>query len=210
MNIWSWFRNGGPLLGGAIVLALNNNAAAKKKGKVQRADGIKVKIRGEKSSRAEFRALWQASKRKDILLLLPIFWAPYSNQYSGNFQTYYFGLISTLLDYKGFSVKKRINIGFYYIIALHIIAWTDNISELSRFSGILRGQESFSQAVAFGLNTKNWHGGHVPLIVNMVLLGLAIYPTYLVMRDHVPVEAGSKQPVEEASIEEAAAEGSPK
>lgn len=36
---------------------------------------------------------------------------------------------------------------------------------------------------------------------------LAIYPTYLVMRDHVPVEAGSKQPVEEASIEEAAVGG---
>ena len=34
MNIWLWFRTGGPLVGGAIVLALNNNAAAKKKGKV--------------------------------------------------------------------------------------------------------------------------------------------------------------------------------
>lgn len=32
---------------------------------------------------------------------------------------------------------------------------------------------------------------------------LAIYPTYIVMRDHVPVEAGSKQPVEEANTEEA-------
>lgn len=41
---------------------------------------------------------------------------------------------------------------------------------------------------------------------------LAVYPTYLVMRDHVPVETESKQPVEEAnaeenSIDEAAAEG---
>lgn len=271
MNIWLWFRTGGPLLGGAIVLALNNSAAAEKKGKVghqvyiifialqclsvplayflsppekvQRADGSKVIIRGEKSFKAEFRALWRASQRKDIILLLPIFWAAYFNQYAGNFQTYYFGvraraligfvsnfgtllssqLISTLLDYKGFSVKKRITVGFYYIIALHIVAWvygwviqekytanppaldwadagftegffvlllwdfarqalqnwlyyllatkTDNISELSRFSGILRGQESFAQAVAFGLNTQNWHGGRVPLIVNTVLLG---------------------------------------
>lgn len=284
MNIWLWFRTGGPLLGGAIVLALNNNAAAKKKGKVghqvyiifialqclavplayflsppekvQRADGSKVIIRGEKSFKAEFRALWQASKRKDIILLLPIFWAAYFNQYSGNFQTYYFGvraraligfvsnfgtllssqLISTLLDYKAFPVKKRITIGFYYTVALHIVAWvygwviqekytanppafdwadagftegffvlllwdfarqalqnwlyyllatkTDNISELSRFSGILRGQESFAQAVAFGLNTQNWHGGRVPLIVNTVLLGKfcsAVYHT----DDHV-------------------------
>lgn len=32
---------------------------------------------------------------------------------------------------------------------------------------------------------------------------LAVYPTYIVMRDHVPVEAGDKQPVEEANTEEA-------
>lgn len=32
---------------------------------------------------------------------------------------------------------------------------------------------------------------------------LAVYPTYIVMRDHVPVEAGAKQPVEEANTEEA-------
>lgn len=116
MNIWLWFRTGGPLLGGAIVLALNNDAAAKRKGKVghqvyiifitlqclsvplacflsppdkvQRADGSKVITRGEKSFEAEFRALWQASKRRDIVLLLPVFWAAYFNQYAGNFQTY--------------------------------------------------------------------------------------------------------------------------
>ena len=34
MDIWLWFRTGGPLVGGAIVLALNNNAEAKAKGKV--------------------------------------------------------------------------------------------------------------------------------------------------------------------------------
>ncbi|KAG8158197.1 hypothetical protein KVR01_011958 [Diaporthe batatas] len=280
MNIWLWFRTGGPLLGGAIVLALNNNAAAKRKGKVghqvyiifialqclsvplayflsppekvQRADGSKVIIRGEKSFKAEFRALWQASKRKDVILLLPIFWAAYFNHNFGTLLSSQ--LMSTLLDYRGFPVRKRITVGFYYTIALHIVAWvygwviqekytanppafdwadagfvegffvlllwdfarqalqnwlyyllatkTDNISELSRFSGILRGQESFAQAVAFGLNTQNWHGGRVPLIVNTALLVLAVYPTYLVMRDHVPVEAGPKASAEEANFEE--------
>ncbi|KAH7044053.1 hypothetical protein B0J12DRAFT_760519 [Macrophomina phaseolina] len=34
MNIWLWFRTGGPLLGGLIVLAMNNDANAKSKGKV--------------------------------------------------------------------------------------------------------------------------------------------------------------------------------
>ncbi|KAF4919763.1 UNC93-like protein [Colletotrichum viniferum] len=284
MNIWLWFRTGGPLVGGAIVLALNNDAGAKKKGKVgyqtylvfialqclsvpfalalsppekvQRTDGSKVIIKAEKSFSAEFRELFRISKRKD---------------YSGNFQSYYFGvraraligfvsnfgtllssqLISTLLDYKGFSVKKRINIGFYYVVVWHIIAWvygwviqekytanppaydwedkgftegffvlllwdfarqalqnwlyyllatkTDNISELARFSGVLRGQESFAQAVAFGLNTRKWRGGRVPLAINTILLGLAVYPTWLVVRDHVPIETEKLATVEEGS-----------
>lgn len=73
----------------------------------------------------------------------------------------------------------------YYLLS----TMTDNISELcksnpnssvlpthywydiARLSGILRGQESFSQAVSYGLNSKKWHGGRVPLIVNTILLG---------------------------------------
>ncbi|KAF2831971.1 MFS general substrate transporter [Ophiobolus disseminans] len=303
MNIWLWFRTGGPLVGGAIVLALNNDAGAKKKGKVgyetylvfialqciavplalalsppdkvQRSDGSKVIIKAEKSFKDEFRALWRVSKRKDILLLLPIFYAAYFNQYTGNFKTYYFGiraralmgfvanfgtllssqLMSSFLDYKKLTVKKRITFGFYYVIVWHVIAWvygwviqskytrtkpsfdwedsgftegffviilwdfarqslqnwlyyllatkTDNISELSRFSGILRGQESFGQAVSFGLNTRKWTGGRVPLIVNTILLVGAIYPTWLVVRDHVPVEAAdaSKDAVAEVPLD---------
>lgn len=63
------------------------------------------------------------------------------------------------------------------------------MSELTRFCGILRGQESFGQSVAFGLNTEKWKGGRVPLGVNTVLLVLAAYPTWLAMREHVPIEA---------------------
>jgi hypothetical protein len=271
------------------VLALNNNAAAKKKGKVgyqvylvfialqciacplalalsppskvQRSDGTKVVIQRESSFKNEFKALWRVSKRKDVLLLLPIFYAAYFNQYSSNFKAYYFGvraralmgfvsnfgtllssqLISQFLDYKHLSVKKRITYGFFYVIFLHVVAWvygwviqekytrsnpvfdwedggfveaffviilwdfarqalqnwlyyllatkTDNISELTRFAGVLRGQESFGQAVAFGLNTKKWKGGRVPLGVTTALLVLSVWPTWLVVRDHVPVEA---------------------
>ncbi|KAL3419878.1 DUF895 domain membrane protein [Phlyctema vagabunda] len=310
MNIWLWFRTGGPLVGGAIVLALNHSAAQKKKGKVgyetylvfialqclsipiallltppekvQRSDGSKVIVRAEKSFKAEFKALWRLTYNK-ILLLLPVFWAAYFNQYSGNFQTYYFGvraraligfvgnfftllsstIMSVLLDYKKLPVIKRIRYGsveirerssevvitipsrFFYVVAVHILAWvygwviqekytanppsydwedsgfiegffviilwsfaqqslqnwlyylvstmTDNISELSRFTGILRGQESFAQAVSFGLNTRSWTGGRVPLAVNTILLGLAVVPTWLVVRNHIPVEAGRKQ-----------------
>ncbi|TVY36686.1 UNC93-like protein [Lachnellula subtilissima] len=309
MNIWLIFRTGGPLVGGAIVLALNHGAKQKKKGKVgyeisetylvfialqciaaplallltppekvQRSDGTKVKIVAEKSFLAEIKALGRALARRDILLLLPIFWAAYFNQYSSNFQTYYFGvraralsgfvinfaallssyLISLLLDYKKFPVKKRLNIGFYWVIFWHLVAWiyawviqekytrhppawdwedsgfvegffvlafwqfsqqslqnwlyyfvstkTDNISELSRFTGILRGQESFSQAVSYGLNTREWKGGRVPLAVNTILLGLAVVPTWIAMREHVPVESDKSYGFEGHSDEEVPSE----
>lgn len=290
LNIWLWFRVGGPLLGGLIVLILNHSAEAKKKGKVdsqtylifvalqciaapiglllsepakvQRADGSKIVIRPQPSFGAELKALWKVCIRKDILILLPLFWAAYFNQYSGNFQTYYFGvraraligfvmnfatllssqLMSMLLDYKRLPVKRRLEIGFWSIVFLHIVAWTyawviqekytanppswdwedghgfvegffvlvlwdfarqalqnwlyyflatktTDISELSHLSGILRGQESFSQAVSFGINTRTWHGGRVPLIINTVLLVFAAFPTYIALKQHTPVEA---------------------
>lgn len=52
--------------------------------KVQRSDGSKVKVIHEKSFAAEIRALGKAVSRRDILLLLPIFWAAYFNQYIGS------------------------------------------------------------------------------------------------------------------------------
>lgn len=303
LNIWLWFRTGGPLLGGLVVLILNNDASAKRKGKVnantylifialqcvaapiallltkpekvQRSDGSKVVVDAEKSFKYEFLSLWKLCKRRDILLLLPIFWAAYFNQYSGNFQTYYFGVraraligfvsnfstllssqvMSMFLDWTRFPVKRRVEIAFWYIVACHVTAWiyawviqekytanppaldwadsgfaegffvlvlwewsrqslqtwmyyfiatkSDSISELSRLSGILRGQESFAQAVSFGLNTRNWHGGRVPLAVNTILLGkishpvpfcgdvlifqgLAAVPTYIALKENVP------------------------
>ncbi|OTB03154.1 hypothetical protein M426DRAFT_321956 [Hypoxylon sp. CI-4A] len=292
LNIWLWFRTGGPLVGGAIVLGLNHSANTASKGKVgyetylvfialqclaapvalllsppekvQRSDGSKVVIKNEATISGEFKALWAVSKRKDILLLLPIFWAAYFNQYSGNFSTYYFGvraraltgfvvnfptllssqLMSSLLDYKKIPEKRRLVIGFWYVVVLHVAAWiycwviqekytanppaydwedkgfvegffvlilwefsrqalqnwlyyfvaskTDNISEITRFSGILRGQESFAQAVSFGLNTKEWYGGRVPLAVNTILLFLAAFPTWFAVNNHVPIERDTK------------------
>ncbi|KAJ6021928.1 hypothetical protein N7540_007432 [Penicillium herquei] len=302
MNIWLWFRTGGPLVGSAIVLGLNQYVNLRfldtfftnrkkqlrerrdqrketylifvalqclavplaifltRPEKVQRNDGSVVKVVKEESWRAEMAELLKVSKRKDILLLLPIFWAAYFNQYTGNFETYYFGVraraliglvsylaglisswvISRFLDYQKLPTKTRIIYSFYYVIVLHVIAWvygwvvqeqytsnpptldwadkgfvkglfvillwqfsqqslqnwlyyllstmTDNISELSRLSGILRGQESFAQAVSYGLNTRDWYGGRVPLAVNTILLGLAVVPTWLVASKHEPIE----------------------
>jgi hypothetical protein len=55
----------------------------------------------------------------------------------------------------------------YYIVG----SMTDNIAELTRLTGILRGQESFGEAVSYGLNSKKWYGGRVPMAVNTILLG---------------------------------------
>ncbi|RAL14580.1 MFS general substrate transporter [Aspergillus homomorphus CBS 101889] len=299
MNIWLWFRTGGPLLGGAIVLGLNHTPGGKGKvqpevylifvalqclavpvayflsppAKVQRSDGSPVRIIAQGSWRAEMYELWKLCRQKQVLLLLPVFWAAYFNQYSGNFETYYFnvraralmgfvsnfanllssGMISRFLDYKGLPVKSRIIYSFYYVIIVHIAAWTygwvvqeqftanppvldwtskdfvkgffvlilwqfaqqalqnflyylvstmtDNISELSRYSGILRGQESFAQAVSFGLNTRDWYGGRVPLSVNTILLGLAVIPTWLVVKDHTPIEH-NKDEITQSRVED--------
>lgn len=47
----------------------------------------------------------------------------------------------------------------------------DTNSHKARFTGILRGQESFAQAVSFGINTRDWYRGRVPMVVNTILLG---------------------------------------
>ncbi|KAJ5317472.1 hypothetical protein N7508_001980 [Penicillium antarcticum] len=275
MNIWLWFRTGGPLLGGAIVLGLNHSGDAHSKGKVgyetylifvalqclsvplaiflsppekvQRTDGSKVKIVIQGSWRAEMVELWKVCKRKEIILLLPAFWAAYFNQYVGNFETYYFGvraraligfvgnfsnlissgIISRFLDYSGISIKNRIKYSFFYVIVIHIIAWiycwvvqekyTKNPPMLDwADKGFIEGffvvmLWSFSQQAAqnflyYLLSTmtdniselckskppqpafREWHGGRVPLAVNTILLGLAIWPTWLVVRDHKPIE----------------------
>ncbi|KAF2193932.1 hypothetical protein K469DRAFT_734563 [Zopfia rhizophila CBS 207.26] len=247
MNIWLWFRTGGPLVGGAIVLALNNDAGTRKKDKVgYQTYLVFVTLQYLAVPLALAVSPPHKVQRSDG--------TAYFNQYNDNFQAYYFSvragaligfvsqfgtllssqIISTLLDYKGFAVKKRITISFYYVMVWHIIAWiyawviqekytctnpsfdwedkgfvegfsslqnwlyyllatkTDNISELSRFS----------QAISFGLNTRKWHGGRVPMGVNTILLGVAVYPTWLVVRDHAPVETNKVAEEENERVDE--------
>lgn len=52
----------------------------------------------------------------------------------------------------------------------------DTNSYEARFTGILRGQESFAQAVSFGINTRDWYRGRVPMVVNTILLGAFFSP----------------------------------
>ncbi|KAI2820935.1 hypothetical protein CBS115989_3279 [Aspergillus niger] len=280
LNIWVWWRTLGPIIGNSIVLALNIKNQNKGSvgystyivfivlqclavpvallltppDKVQRADGSPVILRVEDSWKAEFQALWKTCKNRTVILLLPIFWAVYFNEYSGNFETYYFGvraraliaflsdwvtilasqIISHWLDWKRVDAKKRLTYGWYWVIIVHVTAYilgwvvqeqytsahkknpdlgtmdytspgfakgafvlfmwtfaqqtgqnwlyylvgsmTDNIAELTRLTGVLRGQESFGEAVSYGLNTRDWYGGRVPMAVNTILLGLNTEP----------------------------------
>ncbi|KAJ5570606.1 DUF895 domain membrane protein [Penicillium hispanicum] len=284
LNIWVLWSTMGPIVGDSIVLALNiKTDGAGSVGystyivfivlqclavfvafllsppeKVQRSDGSPVVVRGEASWKDEFKALWRACKKRSVVLLLPIFWAVYFNEYSSNFETYYFSVraraliaflsdwvtviasqsLALWLDWKHFDRKTRITYGWYYVILVHVVTWiyawvvqaqytanpplfdittpgfvkgafalflwqfaqqtgenwlyymvgemTDNIAELTRLTGILRGQMSFGEAVSYGLNTRNWYGGRVPMAVNTVLLGLCVIPTWVVVRNFVP------------------------
>ncbi|EAU32696.1 predicted protein [Aspergillus terreus NIH2624] len=93
--------------------------------KVQRSDGSKVRIVLQNSWREEFLELWKLSRRKEVMLLLPLFWAAYFNQYSGtNFANLLSSaIISRFLDYKKISTKNRIKYSFFYVIAVHVVAW---------------------------------------------------------------------------------------
>lgn len=55
--------------------------------KVQRSDGSKVRIIRQDSWRAEMRELFKLSMRKEVFLLLPVFWASYFNQYSSSMRS---------------------------------------------------------------------------------------------------------------------------
>ncbi|KAK7687853.1 hypothetical protein QCA50_009072 [Cerrena zonata] len=321
LNIWVWWRTLGPIVGGAIVLALNNKQGQRPytylvfialqclsvpvallltpPEKVERSDGTKVQAQKKVAFKQNFVDLWKSLKRREILLLFPIFSAAYFNSYSSTFATVYFSvraralngllgnfpvllasqLISWLLDCKRFTRKRRLVYGFWIALLTHILAWvyalvvivqfrhdgpvldwtskgyakgffvdvfcknwrttnhsllltfcraagsfskqilqswlyyvmgtlTDDISELTRYTGILRGMESFAQAVAYGLNATRNVDPWVPVClqrlstlnvgftayntrklgINVALLLISIYPTWLVISNLEPPE----------------------
>ncbi|KAI5291402.1 hypothetical protein KEM52_000184 [Ascosphaera acerosa] len=175
LNIWLWFRTSGPIVGNIIVLARNHSVSGAGKiqsqtylifvglqcvsvpiaflltppEKVQRSDGSPVRVIREQSWKAEMQALWRTSTRPEVLLLLPVFWASFFNQYISNFEVYYFGvrgralaglclqfanlfsslLISQFLDLKLMTVKRRMiyrqagPASFFYVVRIHVVAW---------------------------------------------------------------------------------------
>ncbi|KAJ6017282.1 DUF895 domain membrane protein [Penicillium sp. IBT 35674x] len=286
INLWVVWSMMGPIVGNSIVLGLNINTDGEGSvgyttyivfialqclavpvalllsppEKVQRDDGTAIVVRPEASWKEEFQALWRTCKLRSVILLLPVFWAIYFNEYSSNYETYYFSVraraliafltdwvaiiasqsLALWLDWKKFDRKTRITYSWYWVILVHVVTWiyawvvqseytanppffdiytpgfvkgaftiflwqfaqqtgenwlyylvgemTDNIAELTRLTGILRGQMSFGEAVSYGLNTHEWYGGRAPMAVNTILLGLCVIPTWIVVRKFVPDE----------------------
>ncbi|KAJ5949354.1 DUF895 domain membrane protein [Penicillium verhagenii] len=284
LNIWVVFSMMGPIVGNSIVLGLNMQTNGEGSvgyttyivfitlqclavpiacllsppEKVQRSDGSAIILRPGATWKEEFQSLWHTCKETRVILLLPIFWAIYFNEYSGNFETYYFSVraraliaflgdwvcifasqgLSLWLDWKKFDRKTRITYGWYWVMVVHVTTWiyawvvqseytanpptldiytpgfakgaftlflwqfaqqtginwlyytvgemTDNMSELTRLTGILRGQMSFGEAVSYGLNTHEWYGGRAPMAVNTILLGLCVVPTWIVVHKYIP------------------------
>ncbi|KAK5797324.1 hypothetical protein VI817_003615 [Penicillium citrinum] len=124
VGIWMGIRQMGPLVGGAISLALNVNTA--QKGKVAystylglvaisslgapfalllsqpqdviRSNGTKIPYMKTTSFAIESRAIWKQFKNKQLLLLIPVFLAgQFGTTYQGNYLTTYFTVRSRAL-----------------------------------------------------------------------------------------------------------------
>ncbi|KAJ5749281.1 uncharacterized protein N7511_010977 [Penicillium nucicola] len=124
VGIWMGIRQMGPLVGGAISLALNVNTAHV--GKVTyttylglvaisslgapfalllsqpqdviRSDGTKIPYMKKTTFGIEFRAIWRQLKNKYMLLLIPVFLAgQFGTTYQGNYLTSYFTVRSRAL-----------------------------------------------------------------------------------------------------------------
>jgi hypothetical protein len=92
--------------------------------------------------------------------------------------------------------KQILQSWMYYIMG----TLTDDISELTRYTGILRGIESFAQALAYGLNANKNIDAWIPVGINLGLLVLSVYPTWLVVRDIRPPEDDKPGLVEDEEI----------
>ncbi|EOO00311.1 putative duf895 domain membrane protein [Phaeoacremonium minimum UCRPA7] len=167
---WLAYRNGGSIVGGAINLALNYSGKTTGKlnwktyivfvslqciapfvamllsppGKVQRADGQRVKSAERVSTLTELKEVAKILVRKDFLLVIPFFfYATYLLSYAGSYLSLYFSvrsralasLVSALaqitaniffgsfLDWKRFTLNQRARFSYIFIMALFGGTW---------------------------------------------------------------------------------------
>ncbi|KAJ5183078.1 major facilitator superfamily domain-containing protein [Penicillium capsulatum] len=174
---------------------------------VQRSDGSKVKIVRQPPWRAGILELWKVYRRKEIVLLLPVFWASFFNQYEGNFETYYFGVrarasLGLVAWVYGWVIQEKYTTKSPsldgpdkgYTRGLFVmLLWEFSRQALQNWLYYLLSTmtDNISELFSYGMNTREWHE-RVLLAVNTTLLGPAVLPTWLVIKSHVPIEHGSE------------------
>jgi len=170
LGFWLSFRVGGQILGGAINLGLNaNNSSAgkvsynvylafialqacgpfaglllNKPEKVQRTDGVKVRLNVSQSTSAELKAVIKLFFSKNFLLIVPLIaQAVYTEAVMFTFESLWFSvraralgsflsgvvalisgnILGSFLDYKKLALRTRARGAFFVILGLQGVWW---------------------------------------------------------------------------------------
>ncbi|KAL2843425.1 hypothetical protein BJX68DRAFT_257458 [Aspergillus pseudodeflectus] len=274
LGFWLSFRVGGQIVGGAINLGVNINRSTagsvsyvvyyifialqalgpfcglllSPPAKVQRTDGVPVKLAIVHDTWYEIKAMARLLVSRNFLLITPLIWqATFAEAVFFTYNSMWFSvraralgsfvsgimaiiagnLLGAFLDSK-IALKLRSRAGFAVILALQGAWWlwgtiivTDfhsretsptfdwedpgfgmgyfivgNLArdeeEVVRFASLLRGMESASQAVSYGLSSVSIMASVGSIYMNFGLWAIALYPAWLVIRE-IGVSLGDKK-----------------
>ncbi|KAL2867370.1 DUF895 domain membrane protein [Aspergillus lucknowensis] len=268
LGFWLSFRVGGQIVGGAINLGVNVRRSTAGSvsyivyyvfialqalgpfcgmlltppGKVQRTDGVPVKLQIAKNNNpwTEIKAMASLLVSRDFVLITPLIWqATFAEAVFFTYNSMWFSvraralgsfvsgimaiiagnLLGAFLDSK-LALKLRSRAGFVGILALQgawwlwgtivvtdfhrdqpVFDWVDrgfgrgfplyfvvgNLAkdeeEVVRYASLLRGMESASQAVSYGLSSVSIMASVGSVYMNFGLWAVALYPAWLVIRE---------------------------
>ncbi|CBF87104.1 hypothetical protein AN2562.2 [Aspergillus nidulans FGSC A4] len=282
LGFWLSFRVGGQIVGGAINLGVNvhRNTAGSvsyvvyyifialqafgpfvgllltSPGKVERTDGVPVKLRIANNVWFEIKAMTKLLLSKKFVLIIPLIWqATFGEAVMFTYNSLWFSvraralgsfvsgimaivsgnLLGAFLDSK-ISLKLRSRVGFIIVLGLQgawwlwgtivvtdfhktnpVFDWSDsgdsyghrdvelrgnryfivgNLAkdeeEVVRIASLLRGMESASQAVSYGLSSISIMASVGSIYLNFGLWALALFPAWLIIRE-IGVSLGDKK-----------------
>ncbi|KAL8278333.1 hypothetical protein RQP46_009225 [Phenoliferia psychrophenolica] len=176
LGIWVALRNAGPVIGGAIILAINHSSDStgavslttyvaiiaimccgpfislliSRPERVQRRDGVKIVMRKTGWMQC-LREWWTVASSKNMYMLYPMFFCSwFSTSYIGTLQTIYF------------TVRTR-----------SLFAFT------IPFADIVRGIECAGQAVAYGVKSSATNN-YISVGLNMGLIAISLPTAFMI------------------------------
>ncbi|KAL4913330.1 hypothetical protein BDW62DRAFT_205657 [Aspergillus aurantiobrunneus] len=288
LGFWLSFRVLGQIVGGAINLGVNidrdsagsvsyvvyyvfitlqglgvfTGLLLTSPAKVQRADGVPVKLRIANDVWFEIKAMVKLLLSREFLLIVPLIWqATFSEAVMFTYNSLWFSvraralgsflsgimaiicgnLLGAFLDSK-VSLKLRSRVGFAVVLGLQgawwlwgtvvvteynrtqpAYDWVDsgfgrgfavylfwvvgfqlnymyfvvgnlakNEEEVARIAGLLRGMESASQAVSYGLSSVSIMASVGSIYLNFGLWAIALFPAWLVIKE-IGLSLGDKK-----------------